>query len=97
MAALFGGEAGIAAHAYERLETALASDGPLSARTDSLNQQVRALGRERDAVDRRMETVEARYQAQFNALDRLLAQLQSTSSYLAQQLSALQSLQERKD
>ena len=97
VAALFGGEAGIAARAYGRLESVLASDGPLSARTDSLNQQVRALGRERDAVDRRMETVEARYQAQFNALDRLLAQLQSTSSYLAQQLSALQSLQERKD
>ena len=97
VAALFGGEAGIAARAYGRLESVLASDGPLSARTDSLNQQVRAIGRERDAVDRRMETVEARYQAQFNALDRLLAQLQSTSSYLAQQLSALQSLQERKD
>jgi flagellar hook-associated protein 2 len=40
-----------------------------------------------------MEIVEARYQAQFSALDRLLAQLQSTSSYLDQQLSALQSLQ----
>jgi flagellar hook-associated protein 2 len=93
VAALFVGDTGIAARAYQRLEAALASDGSLTTRTDALNRKVREIGRERDAIDRRMEIVEARYQAQFSALDRLLAQLQSTSSYLDQQLSALQSLQ----
>ena len=42
-----------------------------------------------------MESVEARYQAQFSALDTLLAQLQSTSQYLEQQLSTLQSSQRK--
>jgi flagellar hook-associated protein 2 len=93
VAALFGAETGIAARAHAQLESALSSDGSLSSRTDALNRQAREIGLEREAVDRRMETVEARYQAQFSALDRLLAQLQSTSSFLPQQLSSLQSLQ----
>lgn len=96
VATLFGGESGIAARAFDRLETVLASDGPLTARTDTLNLQAREISRERDAVDRRMQSVEARYQAQFNALDTLLAQLQSTSAYLEQQLTSLQSLQKSK-
>lgn len=95
VAALFGGEGGIAARAFQRLESVLASNGPLTARTDSLNRQSRVLSVEREAVDRRMESVEARYQAQFSALDRLLAQLQSTSQYLEQQLTSLQSLQKK--
>jgi flagellar hook-associated protein 2 len=97
VAALFGAESGIAARAYARLESVLSSDGALSSRTEALNRESREIGVERDAVDRRMETVEARYQAQFSALDRLLAQLQSTSSFLTQQLSALESLQSRRD
>ena len=34
-----------------------------------------------------MEQIEARYRRQFTALDSLLSQLQTTSSYLAQQLA----------
>jgi len=95
VAALFGGENGVAARAFERLEGALASDGSLKNRTDALNRETRDIGLEREAVDRRMESVEARYQAQFSALDTLLAQLQSTSQYLEQQLSTLQSLKRK--
>jgi flagellar hook-associated protein 2 len=95
VAALFGGENGVAARAFERLEAALASDGSLKSRTDALNRQAREISLERDAVDRRMESVEARYQAQFSALDTLLAQLQSTSQFLEQQLSTLQSSQRK--
>jgi flagellar hook-associated protein 2 len=95
VAALFGGENGIAARAFERLEAALASDGALTVRTDTLNRQAREISRQREAVDRRMESVEARYQAQFNALDALLAQLQSTSQYLERQLDTLQSSQRK--
>jgi flagellar hook-associated protein 2 len=93
VAALFGAGTGIAARTFAGLETALSGEGALSSRTETLNRQAREIGLEREAVDRRMETVEARYQAQFSALDRLLAQLQSTSSFLTQQLSTLQSLQ----
>ncbi len=95
VAALFGGENGVAARAFERLEAALASEGSLKNRTDALNRQAREISLEREAVDRRMESVEARYQAQFSALDTLLAQLQSTSQFLEQQLSTLQSSQRK--
>lgn len=95
VAALFGGETGVAARAFGRLEAALGSDGSLKSRTDALNRQAREISLEREAVDRRMESVEARYQAQFTALDTLLAQLQSTSQYLEQQLSTLQSSQRK--
>jgi flagellar hook-associated protein 2 len=40
-------------------------------------------------VDLRMEAVEARYRAQFTALDTLLAQMQTTGDFLTQQLAAL--------
>ena len=36
-----------------------------------------------------MEQIESRYRKQFTALDSLLAQLQTTSSYLAQQLASV--------
>lgn len=95
VATLFGGAEGLAARAHARLEAALASGGSLTSRTDELNRRARQIGLDREAVDRRMESVEARYQAQFNALDTLLAQLQSTSLYLDQQLASLQSLQKK--
>src|SRR5690606_2428803 len=51
VAALFGGENGVAARAFERLEGALASDGSLKNRTDALNRETRDIGLEREAVD----------------------------------------------
>ena len=67
------------------------SQGSLTLRTKSLNAQIEDLSDQVDALDLRMERVEARYMAQFTAMDTLVAQMNSTSSYLTQQLSALQS------
>jgi flagellar hook-associated protein 2 len=92
VATLFAGETGIAARAYDRLQDTLSATGPLAGRTSGLTDRLAGIALEREAVDLRMESVEARYQAQFSALDRLLAQLQSTSSFLEQQLTSLQSL-----
>jgi flagellar hook-associated protein 2 len=61
----------------------------LDSRTDSLQERMNGLDDKRDALDRRIEGLQARYRLQFGNLDRLLAQLQSTSSFLTQQLSAL--------
>ena len=41
------------------------------------------------ALADRLTALQTRYTAQFNALDQLLAKLQSTSNYLTQQLSNL--------
>jgi flagellar hook-associated protein 2 len=37
-----------------------------------------------------MDQIEARYRAQFTALDALMSSLNSTSAYLTQQLASLQ-------
>lgn len=68
-----------------------ANTGTLVQRTDALSKQVKGLEKQLDDLDVRMRTVSTRYTAQFTAMDRLVAQMQSTSDYLSQQLSALAS------
>jgi flagellar hook-associated protein 2 len=63
------------------------SEGLIDARTDGLNARIDDIGDQRIRLDDRMVAVEARLMKQFTALDSLLAQLQNTSSYLAQQLA----------
>ena len=64
----------------------LDSDGMLSHRTDSLSRQVAHLTDQRTALGKRMDALQARYLAQFTAMDGLVARLNATSSYLTQQL-----------
>ncbi|WP_433851589.1 flagellar filament capping protein FliD [Stenotrophomonas nitritireducens] len=64
--------------------------GTLTMRTDALNKQIKKLEKDLDALDARMEMVSARYTKQFTSMDALVAQMQGTSNYLAQQLAALQ-------
>ncbi len=67
----------------------LDSSGILSSRTDSLENAVDEIGVEREQLNRRMSILEARYRSQFTVLDSLMAQFNSTSSFLTQQLEAL--------
>ncbi|WP_165971184.1 flagellar filament capping protein FliD [Luteimonas terrae] len=69
----------------------LAFDGPLKTRDETLTQRTRQLTQQREALDRRMSLAEARYKAQFVALDAMVTQLQSTSNFLAQQLATSKS------
>lgn len=89
VAAMFTAADGVSVRLHGRLEAALGSDAQLALRNVSLNQQVQKLSDEKSRVDARMEAVEARYRAQFSALDALLAQMQATSTYLAQQLGSV--------
>lgn len=84
---LFGGTGGVATRISDVLERALRSDGQVAARTTSLQTTQRNLARDTAALDVRMQSVERRYREQFIAMDKLLASLQSTSSYLTQNLS----------
>ncbi|HEY0862204.1 MAG TPA: flagellar filament capping protein FliD, partial [Pseudoxanthomonas sp.] len=65
--------------------------GSLTRRTDGLNAQIKDIGNQRKALDARMESVGNRYKAQFVALDNMMSRMNSTSSYLSQQLAALAS------
>ena len=88
LASLFGREStGIAQRLDSVLNGFLSSGGLLDTRTDGLQSSVDAIGDDREALNRRMEAVEARYRAQFNALDGLLAQINSTGSFVSEQLA----------
>jgi flagellar hook-associated protein 2 len=87
VAHLFGSENGVAARMYAQVDARLASGSDLDSRNSSLKRDLDRIADDKEALALRMEQVEARYRKQFTALDSLLAQLQTTSSYLAQQLA----------
>lgn len=69
----------------------LGSSGPISSRTDGINQSIKDIDDQRNALNTRLTQIEAAYRQQFTALDTLLGQMQATSSYLTQQLASLPS------
>lgn len=75
----------------DRLSALLADqtgdDSPIAERIDSLKKQNKRIKNQREDLDDRMERVEARYRAQFTAMDTLVAQLNQTSQFLAQRLA----------
>lgn len=89
VAHLFGSADGVAARLANALTPRLEPDAELGTRTKRLNQKSLDIQKEQVALDARMLKVEARYRAQFIALDSMLAKMSSTSSYLSQQLSAI--------
>lgn len=62
------------------------SDGIIQNRIDSRTKQLDRLDDENLAFSRRMEQLEARLYAQYNAMDLIVANLNSTSTYLMAQL-----------
>jgi flagellar hook-associated protein 2 len=74
----------------------LSFTGTIRGKTDSLTAQVDKLEQERAAFDDRMTALEARLRTQFAAADAIISQLNSTSQYLDQQLSALPLLNRNK-
>jgi flagellar hook-associated protein 2 len=67
----------------------LDSDGVFDSRTASLKSSIEDINDRREALNARLAGLQARYTKQFNGLDSLLSQLQSTSNFLNQQLSQL--------
>lgn len=87
---LFAAEdTGLAVKLDELLEPYLASQGVFDSRTASLKSSIEAIADRREALNQRLVALQTRYTKQFNALDSLLAQLQGTSNFLAQQLGNL--------
>ncbi|MCL4757146.1 MAG: flagellar filament capping protein FliD [Rhodocyclaceae bacterium] len=73
-------------------EQVTAFDGLLAGRTDGLNATVDRMADQRTAMEYRLTLTEKRLRSQFTALDTLVGQLNSTSSFLTQQLSSLAAL-----
>jgi flagellar hook-associated protein 2 len=89
---LFNGDNGVATRLSALADTLLSDDGLISAETGGLNARITDIGKSQDALDRRITSFEARTRAQFTALDTLLGQLSSTSTFLTQQLARLANL-----
>lgn len=71
------------------VDSFLSSSGVLTSRTDGINSSIKDIENRREALNRRLETVEARYRKQFVALDTLISSMNQTSTYLQQQLANL--------
>jgi flagellar hook-associated protein 2 len=89
VAHLFGSENGVAARLYSQVDARLASNSDLDSRNTSLKRDLEQISDDKEALALRIEQIEARFRKQFTALDALLSQLQTTSSYLAQQLASV--------
>jgi flagellar hook-associated protein 2 len=87
VAELFGGENGVAARLFSQLDSRLATAGDIETRNTSLKKELKGIDNDKEALNLRMAQVEARLRKQFTALDSLLSRMQSTSSYLTQQLA----------
>lgn len=71
------------------VDSLLDSDGLLAARTDGLNATIASLEKDKLRITDGLDAIEARYRAQYAALDVLLSNMNSTSTYLTQQLDAI--------
>ena len=63
--------------------------GTLLTATNSLNAQQKGITKQQSALQQQLDAIQVRYTTQFSALDTLMSQMQNTSSFLTQQLAAL--------
>lgn len=80
---------GIAGRLDALISQFLKADGQYESKTDTLKDQIEDINTQRTSLAERVATVEARYRSQFEALDVLLGQLQSTGDYVTRQLDSL--------
>lgn len=80
---------GYAYNLDKQVDSLLSTTGPISSRTDGINQTIKDIGNRRDALSLRMVNVEKRYRAQFTALDTMISSMTKTSNFLTQQLANL--------
>lgn len=81
---------GFAALLDEMIEDYLDEDeGILAAKTDGLNDSIEVLDEKTERLEIRLTIIEARYRAQYSRLDTLMANMNSLSGYLSQQISAI--------
>ena len=89
VAKLFGSENGVAARLSSSLDAQLTDTAQINLRSKSLNAKSVSLQKDQADLETRMADVQKRYNDQFNALDSLLSNLQSQSTFLTQQLSSI--------
>lgn len=85
------GKQGLAAYMESNLNNMLSTTGLFDSRTDGINRSIDDLSDQRDRLNIRLTAIEARYRAQFTALDTYVTSMQQTSDYLTEQLASMSS------
>lgn len=81
---------GGAATAFRQVSSrALSTDGPVAARTNGIQSSIRQLADQQTRIEARMSAIEARYRAQFSALESLVSTMTRTNDYLSAQFESL--------
>jgi flagellar hook-associated protein 2 len=83
------GVTGLASKIDTMIDTMIDDDGLIENRTDGLAASMKYMDRQKEALNLRLEQIEARYRRQFTALDTLMSNMNTTSSFLSQQLANL--------
>lgn len=86
---LFSADNGVAKAFETLLDTHLEAKGSFKFREDSLNKSLKQLEVDRESHDYRMTQLEAGLRAKYASLDVLIAQMNSTGSYISAQLASL--------
>lgn len=73
------------------MDSMVGTNGAITGATDSTNAMIKSLDSQQTVINTRLASIQARYTAQFTALDTLIAGMKQTSSYLTQQLASLPS------
>ena len=85
----FAGDNGLATRLEGMLGTYLGSNGLISQREESLNSELNDINEERADLNVEMQQYEDRLRAKYGAMDLVVAELNSTSAFLSQQLATL--------
>lgn len=83
------GNQGIAVQFNSWLSNATGTGGILANRIDGINASIKDLEDRRSTLSDRLVLIEARYRSQYSALDALISSMNSTSTFLTQQLASL--------
>jgi flagellar hook-associated protein 2 len=67
----------------------IGTDGLITGRAAGLNSSIQAVATQKQTFSDRLTDIEKRYRAQYTALDVSLASMQSTQTYLTQQLASI--------
>jgi flagellar hook-associated protein 2 len=80
---------GYAAQLDSVITSLLSTDGLLNARTAGINTSIKRVDDQSAKISSRLASVEARYRAQYTRLDTLLSSMSTTSTFLTQQINAI--------
>ncbi|MCF5674220.1 flagellar filament capping protein FliD, partial [Pseudomonas syringae] len=87
--ALFNGDSGLVTRITKAIEPYTKADGVLAGKTKSLNTVQKQLADDKEALDRRIETLTATLTKKYNAMDLIVGQLKATGNNITSIFEAM--------